>query len=103
MKSVDLAVTAAGSITGELVHLGIPFLQVVLADNQQYVAEGWERKGVAPNLGKLEDLNDQRLLEELEKLFNNPQRFEKGVLRGSEFVDGNGARRVLDVLEDEVC
>ncbi|MEQ6890043.1 UDP-2,4-diacetamido-2,4,6-trideoxy-beta-L-altropyranose hydrolase [Halomonas sp. CS7] len=51
MASANLAIGAAGSTSWERCCLGLPTLMVVLAENQQPIAEALDAAGVAVNLG----------------------------------------------------
>ncbi|MCL7939450.1 UDP-2,4-diacetamido-2,4,6-trideoxy-beta-L-altropyranose hydrolase [Halomonas sp. ATCH28] len=51
MAEADLAIGAAGSTSWERCCLGLPTLMVVLAENQQPIAEALDAAGVAVSLG----------------------------------------------------
>jgi UDP-2,4-diacetamido-2,4,6-trideoxy-beta-L-altropyranose hydrolase len=46
LASMDMAVTAAGSTCWELMCMGLPFVTVVLAENQQAIAEHLDAQGL---------------------------------------------------------
>lgn len=99
MAWADLAVSAAGSTSWELLFMGLPALVVPLADNQEPVARAlvaqravmsFPRSGLDP-LGPA-----------AEKLCRDPAR--RGVMssRGKGLVDGRGANRILTCMKDSV-
>jgi UDP-2,4-diacetamido-2,4,6-trideoxy-beta-L-altropyranose hydrolase len=58
MNWADLAVSAAGGTADELLFLNVPFLAVIVADNQAPVAEAGERMGLFPSLGWHDQLTE---------------------------------------------
>lgn len=94
MREADLAVVSAGSICYELAYLGVPALTVIVADNQQGIAHGLHRAGVARDLGWADELSDRAIVDAVESLRHDPAR---GAMSraGRALVDGDGADRVL--------
>lgn len=58
MSEADLAIGAAGSTSWERCCLGLPTLMLVLADNQQPIAEALHNAGAALYLGTPRELHD---------------------------------------------
>jgi UDP-2,4-diacetamido-2,4,6-trideoxy-beta-L-altropyranose hydrolase len=52
MAWADVAITGAGSTCWEMAFMGLPFSALILADNQERVANSLEAAGVARNLGR---------------------------------------------------
>lgn len=98
MAWADLAVSAAGSTCWEMAFMRLPAITVVLADNQEMIAEGLDRAGAAVNLGRQADLSVERLVHELKELIGSPARRRRMGDRGRSLVDGRGAYRVSDIL-----
>jgi UDP-2,4-diacetamido-2,4,6-trideoxy-beta-L-altropyranose hydrolase len=96
----DLAVCAAGSTSWELACLGVPMLQMVVADNQERIAEELSVRGVTEFAGRREGVDVDDLARSISALVQDPQRRSDMSRRGWELVDGEGALRVLDVLRE---
>jgi UDP-2,4-diacetamido-2,4,6-trideoxy-beta-L-altropyranose hydrolase len=58
MANSDLAIGAAGSTTWERCCLGLPSIQVVIANNQQLIAEALDELGAVKFLREIEQLSD---------------------------------------------
>jgi UDP-2,4-diacetamido-2,4,6-trideoxy-beta-L-altropyranose hydrolase len=99
MASADVAIGAAGSTSWERCCLGVPTLMLVLADNQQGVADALEAAGAAVVLGDAETGPD-RIGAALQKLADTGQRREM-VERASAVTDGQGAAAAVSCMLDE--
>lgn len=95
----DMAVSAGGSTCWELCLAGLPFLVVVIADNQRRIAEGLAEAGAAVNLGWYETLEADTMVEEIGRVLD-AQQLRAGMSScGKELVDGQGAMRVAEALK----
>ncbi|MDF7825520.1 UDP-2,4-diacetamido-2,4,6-trideoxy-beta-L-altropyranose hydrolase [Pontiellaceae bacterium B12227] len=97
----DLVVSAGGSTCWELCYLGLPFLVVVIAENQRRIAEGLDKAGAAINLGWHETLQVESVKSALYDLSMDPVRREDQRLRGRVLVDGNGAVRIVECIRTQ--
>jgi len=98
MEWADIAVSAGGSTCWELCAMSLPFLTVVLSENQRQIAEGLSAAGITVNLGNLELLSVENIVSELSRVIgNNSQRLEMARL-GSSLVDRFGSKRVVEAL-----
>jgi len=102
MAKADLAISAAGSTCWELCRLGTPMLLVILADNQEKVAEEMGRQAVAINAGWANQLTDQQFQEIFLKLFYDQKLRSQFSQTAQSRVDGRGVRRVIEKLEELV-
>ena len=100
MKQTQLAVHAAGSTSWELAHLGVPGLCYVLADNQQPVAETVAYQGCGLNMGRAEEYDEDALKNNLDELIKDLDRLNSMRNAGLAFIDGQGANRVIEELEN---
>jgi spore coat polysaccharide biosynthesis predicted glycosyltransferase SpsG len=98
MARADLAVTGAGSTCWELCAMGVPFVTVVLADNQALIGAGLAAARVSVDLGRHEQLTPQRIAEVVGRLAGDRDERAAMSARGKSLVDGHGAERVLGVL-----
>ncbi len=97
MAWADVAIAAGGTTSWELAFMGLPSLILVLADNQQPVAEWLDKKKVAIRLSGCEKLSDQ-IMPAVQRLFAAETR-EQMSRRGRDLVDGQGCTRVLRQLK----
>lgn len=94
----DLGISAAGSTCWELAFMGLPFVTVVLAENQRSIAANLTRAGISRDLGWHADVSAERLTTSFHELSDQAAlRMEMGRL-GQETVDGFGAERVASLL-----
>ncbi|MGQ0644452.1 MAG: UDP-2,4-diacetamido-2,4,6-trideoxy-beta-L-altropyranose hydrolase [Elusimicrobiota bacterium] len=101
MAWAEAAVSAGGTTCWELAYMGVPFLTVVLADNQRIVADGLAKAGAAENLGWHGDLESADIARRLESLLKSPEKRRSMGARGRELVDGQGPDRILMLLKGE--
>jgi spore coat polysaccharide biosynthesis predicted glycosyltransferase SpsG len=99
MAWANVAVSAGGSTCWELAFMGLPSVILVLADNQKPIAEGLDRAGVAVNLGWNGQISAERLAGTLIKLASSLDLRQRMSYRGQLLIDGNGSRRVVEILQ----
>lgn len=102
MQKCDVAISAAGSTLYELCATQTPTITYILADNQIFGAEGFEKHGILKNSG---DVREKRLEEAAKELVKNAielsQDYEErkrivGIQRT--IIDGMGAKRIIAKL-----
>ena len=98
MGWADLAISAGGSTCWELAFMGVPTLAIILADNQQAIAEGLEEEGVAVNLGGYGHLSNEIIARKLIEIANAANTRAQMSQRGRKLIDGQGTARVLKDL-----
>jgi UDP-2,4-diacetamido-2,4,6-trideoxy-beta-L-altropyranose hydrolase len=98
MLKSDIAISAGGQTTYELARVGVPSIIIAVAENQLRNCKGWEEVGFAEYAGWWEDKEIfNKILEGIENLKDKNIRILKSKL-GRSFVDGQGARRLMDEL-----
>lgn len=97
----DLAVSAGGSTCWELCRMGLPFLIIIIAENQIRIAEGLDRAGAAVNLGWMENMNPEAVAETVGGLIRSVEQRELMAEKGRVLVDGQGASRVVERIIGE--
>jgi UDP-2,4-diacetamido-2,4,6-trideoxy-beta-L-altropyranose hydrolase len=102
MAWADLAVSAAGTTCWELAFMGVPMLQVVLADNQLTNATSLERLGVAGNLGWHAELSEDKVRTAVMHILDDPALRTSMSQNGLALVDGLGAARAVAAIRNEV-
>jgi UDP-2,4-diacetamido-2,4,6-trideoxy-beta-L-altropyranose hydrolase len=100
MAWADMAVSAGGSTCWELALLGVPALLLILADNQQAVAASLDSAGIVINLGRSDNLTPIALAQALTGLALAPNQRAIFARHGQELVDGKGAARVVQQVEN---
>lgn len=99
MAWADVAVTAGGSTCMELALMGVPFLIIVLAENQKPGAAGLAKKKIAVNLGWHAVLTTDHVAHALGIVLEDKVKRESFSVRGRALVDGVGAGRVLETMD----
>lgn len=96
MAWADVAVAGAGTTFWEMCFLGLPGLLLVLAPNQEKIAETAERMGIAwilPSQGSTSTISRK-----LAELLNSENARKQQSPNGRKLVDGRGAERVVAFL-----
>ena len=102
MAWADVAVSAAGSTAWELACMGLPAALIVVAENQAGIAAGLAREGVSLNLGPHTALDAERIAANLRDWLPDQARRQAMSVGGRRLVDGQGAKRVLAVLNPQL-
>ncbi len=98
MAEADLAVSAAGTTSWELLFMGVPFLTGAFADNQITVSAALQEQGLAENAGWYPDLSEQEIANRLTRLINDAEWRSLHSKKGLETVDGDGVLRVREAM-----
>ncbi len=101
IASADVAVAAAGTTSWEMCFLGLPALLLVVADNQQGVADKLGEQGIMMKLGRASEVAKAAIVGQLRSLADSPIRRREMSERGRALVDGRGAERVIAALKRE--
>tara|TARA_R110001606_G_scaffold389553_1_gene555774 strand:- start:28940 stop:30031 length:1092 start_codon:yes stop_codon:yes gene_type:complete len=96
MAESDFVIGAAGSASWERCVLGLPSLLVVLADNQQVIANALVRAGAAQVTREQQLADDIKLL--ITQLSDNPSLLAPMSTKASQISDGLGANIVAKAL-----
>lgn len=100
MKQCDLAITAGGSTVYELASLGLPFICLSYADNQEPAVDFIGKK-IAVNAGaynKDAAATMQRVKETFFEQYSDYEYRKEAAKREREVVDGKGATRIAERL-----
>jgi UDP-2,4-diacetamido-2,4,6-trideoxy-beta-L-altropyranose hydrolase len=97
IAQADLAVGAAGVTAWERCCLGLPSVVITVADNQRPIAEELHRRGVIQWFARENELNLEKLMDNLKNLLDQelPLEWSKCCW---ETVDGWGTERVTSIL-----
>jgi UDP-2,4-diacetamido-2,4,6-trideoxy-beta-L-altropyranose hydrolase len=95
MAWADLCVTAGGSSCWELCFTQVPFVTIVIAENQIELASGLERERAALNLGKKETLAQDDITNTILSLSCDIKKRRELKNAGMKIVDGKGTKRII--------
>ena len=98
MSWADFAVSAGGSTCWELAFMGLPALVIILADNQQAVAQGLDKAGAAVNLGWYHALSSRQIAEALRDIAISVDKRTEMIRLGRNLIDGRGIERILAAM-----
>ncbi|WP_310604078.1 UDP-2,4-diacetamido-2,4,6-trideoxy-beta-L-altropyranose hydrolase [Anaerosporobacter sp.] len=105
MQSCDIAITAGGSTMYELCACGVPMITYAFADNQLAGVEGFEELGVGSYCGDIRDGEVElwrRIVGAIGKYCSDGSYRIRIAERMQEVADGNGARRLAEVVAGEI-
>lgn len=100
MKKCDMAISACGSTLYELSACGVPTLGIIIADNQQGIANKLNNIGIIKNLGWYDKINKELLVNSIDDLADNYELRKFVSEKASKLVDGKGVERIVKVLTD---
>lgn len=98
MANADLAVGAAGTSAWERCTLGLPSLVLVIADNQELVAQSLVQAGAAVSLGRHEAVTEQQLATQIRALVTDSHHLDEMARYAAALCDGRGTQRTLLAL-----
>lgn len=104
ISSMDIILSASGSTLYEVCACGIPLITFVMADNQILGADSFDKRGLAVFAGDLR--NEKRedranlLLEKIYHVSDDYQLRKSMAETMRKLVDGQGARKIVQVLSD---
>ncbi|MDF2884899.1 MAG: UDP-2,4-diacetamido-2,4, 6-trideoxy-beta-L-altropyranose hydrolase [Clostridiaceae bacterium] len=98
MNKCDVAVSACGSTLYELAACGVPALGVIVADNQQGIANKMNELGVIKCAGWYNKLSKDTFVNALNHLCEDFYERSKMSAKARIVVDGNGVDRIVEQL-----
>ena len=100
MAWADIAISAGGSTCWELTFMQLPYLVIILSDNQEQIAKGVGEARAALNCGWFDDLSENLLSNYIKQIIEDSSTRKKYVEKGMELLDGFGAERVIDTMRN---
>jgi spore coat polysaccharide biosynthesis predicted glycosyltransferase SpsG len=100
MAWADMAVASAGRTAYELAATGTPALLIAHNAREHNRGQFLDDQGVAEYLGRAENLSPEKLRRAVNEIAENQALRSEISERGQTFIDGNGARRILDLIHD---
>lgn len=98
MVWADLAISAGGSTCWELAFMGVPFLAIVLAENQRSIVFILDTKKVAINCGDGNKSTTEKFSKSFSNILCNKEERSLMSSQGTQLNDGNGSMRVYSSL-----
>ena len=97
MAGADVAISGGGSTCLELAFMGLPFLVIVLAQNQLLNCAVLQQRGLALNVGSSVSV-DQDVVKKVVALNLDKDQRRKMSHMGRRMVDGNGSERIIEAM-----
>ena len=98
MAWADIAIAAGGSTNWGLAFMGLPSVIIVIADNQQKIAEKLHEQGIIINLGWHQAITLEQIKLAVQALIRDRARRERMIQKGQQLIDGKGAMRVVSEM-----
>ncbi len=98
MLAADLAIGAGGTTTWERFSAGLPSVVIAVADNQLQISRALAEAGYQLFLGQSSRLTPVGVHQALSDLMRRPDLRKALSYKARALVDGQGAKRVMDVL-----
>jgi len=95
MAWADIAISAGGSTCWELAFMGLPNLIIVIAENQQPIADTLDTSGIAVYLGTHTTVSPEKICATLAPLLDDHQKRVSMGRKARNLVNGRGARCVV--------
>lgn len=99
MAWADIAITAGGSTNWELAFMGLPSIILILADNQQAIADYLGKMSLSVSLGWHENISIIDLVEATCKLISSDVLRKEMSELGQKLIDGLGSARVISEMQ----
>lgn len=93
-----IGLIAFGTTTWEALHLGLPIIGVIVADNQLLVAESVQKAHLADVFDCRSSVSTDEIVVTMTKRYGDSELLKERSLLGQQLVDGKGARRVADAI-----
>jgi UDP-2,4-diacetamido-2,4,6-trideoxy-beta-L-altropyranose hydrolase len=100
MRWADVAIAAAGGTCWELAFLGVPMILITLSRDQERNAAAISKTGAALSLGWHANLSEREIGDVIRSLMNSADRRRGMSESGQALVDGQGAARVVEFLQN---
>lgn len=99
MANADIAIGAGGTTSWERCALGLPTINIMLANNQQKISQELDKAGAIINMGWHDDVTPKDIAETLTLLNQTPDKLRQISMRASQICDSSGANRLIMEIE----
>nr|WP_025774997.1 glycosyltransferase [Clostridium botulinum] len=97
MNKSDIVISACGSTSYELVACGTPTIGLIIADNQEKVAQKMHKEGLIYNLGWYTDLTKNKIVENIKEISKIDNRQE--MIKNQKIINRNGVEELSRQIE----
>ncbi|CBZ04597.1 UDP-2,4-diacetamido-2,4,6-trideoxy-beta-L-altropyranose hydrolase [Clostridium botulinum] len=97
MNKCDIAISGCGSTLYELAACSIPTLGLIIADNQEKIAQKMHKEGLIYNLGWYTDLTKNKIVENIEEISKIDNRQE--MIKNQKIINRNGVEELSRKIE----
>jgi UDP-2,4-diacetamido-2,4,6-trideoxy-beta-L-altropyranose hydrolase len=98
MLNADFAFGGSGVSTWERLAMGLPAAVIPIAENQLQIACDVAELGVIHNLGKSEEVTEEKIKDFFENLLTDPKNLVSMSAKASTLIDARGVERVVQSL-----
>lgn len=98
MAWADVAISAAGSTSWELLFMGVPSVIITIADNQKGIGESLSEKVGTIHIGWFEQLNSKILEKNFRTIVNNIKQRQSFLYRSERLIDGESFDRIFEIF-----
>jgi len=98
MRWADVSISAGGVMSYELAFLGIPQINLSIAENQRESAKALAATGASSYLGDAQNLSERDLRDAFLAIVQSAEKLSEMASRAKLLVDGKGAGRVVESM-----
>jgi hypothetical protein len=99
MGQADLFIGAGGITSWERMCVGLPAIIISIAGNQEESCHELAKLDLIKYLGSAEKFTQEKLMQALNWIEQNPEWLYNAAAKGQQMVDGCGARRVASIIK----
>jgi UDP-2,4-diacetamido-2,4,6-trideoxy-beta-L-altropyranose hydrolase len=97
----DIGISSGGSTNLEFAFFGLPGITIPFAQNQITNCDTLHEMGITINMGWYESVNHEQIRNTLSTLCGDYMRRQSMNNKGKMIVDGNGVRRIVNILMED--
>ena len=98
MSWANIAISAGGSTCWELAFMGLPFLTITLADNQEGIAEGLGKADAAVDLGWYNNISIKQYAQALEEILQDKDKRSCLSEQVQKLINGKGGQKIISAM-----
>jgi spore coat polysaccharide biosynthesis predicted glycosyltransferase SpsG len=100
MAKADFGIFSGGYSKYEAAHVGLPIIMLSVQEHQIAIAEAFARTGAGLYLGPADQVSTKKLTTQILNFISEPDLCRQMGFAGSELIDGRGAERLFDRIDD---
>ncbi|MEG3618550.1 UDP-2,4-diacetamido-2,4,6-trideoxy-beta-L-altropyranose hydrolase [Magnetovibrio sp. PR-2] len=103
LADCDLSIGASGVTALERCCLSLPSITIVMADNQERIAEAMQCAGATINLGWYSKVMEHDIVQAFRDIALNTAQYAQMVDKAVAVCDGTGTKRVVSVIDEVIA